>query len=166
MPRKPLKPGDVTTDTVGPGERKIELSRATRHLDYVLGLGSTDDIDQAALEVATQTLKDLRGTDMAAAALLTNMPGEAALVLWNRARRALHSLAPVVMMRLAAKMDDSKAPGNTRVLIEIAKGIGLLVPAAPQDETDRETNLQKRDLADMPTAELRRRILEGTTGEA
>jgi hypothetical protein len=34
-------------------------------------------------------------------------------------------------------MDDHQAPGSTRVIIEMAKGLGLFVPAEPLKVKDR-----------------------------
>ena len=158
---KPPKTGEVTKRKISPYQRRMEITRATRHLEYVVALAKPGDVDPDALVEASKCLQQLQARDAVAAAMLTNMPGEAALILWNRARRALHSLAPVVSMRLAGKMDSAGAPGDTRVLLEVAKGIGLLSQAAPMDEGERGSAITRKDVGDIPTAELRRRLLEG-----
>jgi len=161
-----LEEGDVTSKEISPYRRSLEISRATRYLEYLLRLSDKDGATAGAdLEAAKKALADIKATDMAAAALVTQMPGEAALVLWNRARRALHSLAPLVVMRLADKIDSDAAPGNVRILSEMAKGLGLLVPGAPVDDGEREAGITKEDIADMPTEELRRKLLKHAEGE-
>ena len=54
---------------------------------------------------------------------------EMVLTGYARAQQALHALAPLVVLRMAAKIDDDQAPGSTRLLLEMAKGLGLLIPA-------------------------------------
>ena len=156
----------VSTSPISNYQRSLELKKAAKHLEYILRLGSKDSTQsQGELAEATECLRSLKATDMAGAALLTELPGEAAFVLWNRARRALHSLAPIVMMRLADKLDDANAPGSERVLIDVAKGIGLLVPGQPIDDQERDTAINRKDLADVSTSDLRRRLLGQATGE-
>jgi hypothetical protein len=161
-----LEEGEVSEKTITPYQRSLEIKRATRYLEYMLKLSDKDGKDGGAdLAAAKKALTDLKATDMAAAALVTQMPGEAAFVMWNRARRALHAIAPLVVMRLADKIDSASAPGSERILSEVARGLGLLVPGAPVDEGEREGAITKGDLADLPTDELRRKLLKFAEGE-
>lgn len=66
---------------------------------------------------------------------------EMVLTGYARAQRALHALAPLVVLRMAEKVDDDQAPGSTRLLIELAKGLGLLTPAEPVSAAKRTTLL-------------------------
>jgi hypothetical protein len=74
---------------------------------------------------------------MMVAALGSGMSKDLVLTLYHRAVRAMHALAPLVALKLAEKMDDHQAPGSTRVIIEMAKGLGLFVPAEPLKVKDR-----------------------------
>lgn len=115
---------------------------------------------RARMEEARSALISLRAEDVASAMMVGGVQGEASLVLWNHARRALYSLAPLVVMRLAQKMDDDKAPGNVRILSEVAKGLGLLVPGAMMTEKQREAEIAKRSLSELTEAELDAKLTE------
>lgn len=148
-----------------PYQRSLEIGRARRWLAHMVRLhgkdGKTPDTGaERAMAEAQRLLRDLSATDMAGASLVGGIDGAGAYVLWNRARRALHSLAPVVLMRLADKIDDAESPGSERILVEVAKGLGLLVPGAPVDDQSREAQITKKDVAEMSDDEINRRLAE------
>ena len=151
--------GDATLKPITPYRRSLEVRRAERGLEHLLRLSAKDGklpdgITPAHIEEGKQALKDMKATDVAALMLTSNAPPEVAHVAHNRARRALYALAPVVAMRLADKLDDDRAPGSERILVEVAKGLGLLVPGAPLDQGERREQITERDLADLSEDEL------------
>lgn len=160
-----LEDGDATHKEVTPYRRSLEVKRAQRALEHLLRLHDKDgklpeEATPQAIEQAKQSLHELKATDVVGLMLTTNAPPEVAHVAHNRARRALYALAPVVAMRLADKLDDARAPGSERILVEVAKGLGLLVPGAPLDEGKRNDQITARDLADLSDAELERMLNE------
>ena len=169
MGKRDLDDGEVTHKEVTPYRRSLEVKRAQTALDHLLRLHERDgklpdDASPGALEQARQALTQLKATDTVALMLTTNAPPEVAHVAQNRARRALYALAPVVAMRLADKLDDASAPGSERILVEVAKGLGLLVPGAPLDQGQRKEQITERDLADLSEEELNRMLNEQRGG--
>lgn len=95
-----------------------------------LGVTPEDLADvRAVLATQERALPTARNTVLAT--LSGTVGKEYALTAYARAQRGLHALAPLVVLRLAEKIDDDQAPGSTRVLLELAKGLGLLAPAEP-----------------------------------
>lgn len=93
-----------------------------------LGVTPADLSDvRAVLDAQVRALPTARNTVLAT--LSGTVGKEYALTAYARAQRGLHALAPLVVLRLAEKIDDDQAPGSTRVLLELAKGLGLLAPA-------------------------------------
>ena len=157
--------GETTHNPITPYRRSVDLNRALRGIEHVVKLHERDgklpqDVDEGTVEIAKRTISELKATDVAALMLTENVPGDVALVMWNRARRALYALAPVVVMRLADKLDNAQAPGSERILSEVARGLGLLVPGEPLKATGREDEIRREDLADMTDDELDRRLKE------
>lgn len=152
-------------EALAPYQRSLEIKRAARWMGHMVRLHDKDGrlpegMREAELQQAKDLLKDLKATDVAAAALVGGIDGAGAFFLWNRTRRTLHALAPLVLMRLADKIDDAGAPGSERILSEVAKGLGLLVPGAPMDDGDREKSITKEDIASMSDEEINRRLAE------
>ena len=77
------------------------------------------------------------------------------LVMRTVAQRALAAIAPRVVWKLAKKIEDHNEPGDTRLIAEYLKGVGLLEPSTPQTDEEREAKmarhatLEKRTLADL-----------------
>ena len=159
-----MKDGEVSfTEALSPYKRSMETKKALRYMEYMLRLSEKDGKNAGLdIDAARENLKTLKATDVAAASLLGDMPGEAALVAHNRSRRALYALSPLVLMRLADKLEDANAPGSERTILAMAKGLGLLTEGSPVSDADREAAITKADLADVPTDELRRRLLAHT----
>lgn len=148
---------------ITPYQRSLDIKRAMRSIEYLVKLSDKDGklpegMDRSALEEAKKAIMEVQATDVAAAMMTQNVPGEVSLVAWNRARRALFALAPVVVMRLADKVDSGAAPGSERILVAIANGLGLLVPGAPIDEGARRKQITQKDLADLSDEELERML--------
>ena len=158
-----MKDGEATNKEVTPWQRKVEVNRAIRAIKHITGLHARDGklpegVDETAITEAREVMLALKATDVATMMLTENISGDASLFLWNRTRRAMYALSPVVAMRIAAKLDDKDAPGSERILSEVAKGLGLLVPGAPAESHERETQIRRRDLADMTDDELERML--------
>jgi hypothetical protein len=164
-----VRDGEATFGEVTPYQRSLEVGRAIKAMEYMVKLHARDPkvpegTDPSVMEAARAALGELKATDVAAAMMTANVPGEMSLVLWNRARRALFALAPVVVMRLADKIDDATAPGSERILSEVAKGLGLLVPGEPQDEEKRRNAITQKDLKDLSDEELEDRLRDERGG--
>ena len=109
------------------------------------------------LERATKTIDSTirlpRMKAVALAALRGGITAEEAKTGYFLAIRALHAMAPWILMKAAEKMDDHQAPGSTRVLLEMAKGLGLFVPAEPMKTQNRgdllNDELEKRSDEDL-----------------
>lgn len=84
---------------------------------------------------------------------------ELVLTNYHRTILALHACAPVIGYRLMDKVDDYNAPGSTRVLIELAKGLGILQPAEAVSQQKRMALLDLEELRKKPADELRDEIL-------
>lgn len=150
------RPADLRRDvatTVSALRMLVALDEKDHRLPENLGPEETATLARR-LEEARAALVSLRAEEVAAAMMVGGVQGEASLVLWNHARRALYSLAPIVVMRLAQKLDCEDAPGSERILSEVAKGLGLLVPGTGMTEKQREGEIVKRSLSEMTEAEL------------
>lgn len=156
----------------GPGLLARDVTKTVEALRALLALDAQDHrlpedvppeeqvVLRARMEEARSALLSLQAEDVASAMMVGGVQGEASLVLWNHARRALYSLAPIVVMRLAQKMDSDEAPGNVRILSEVAKGLGLLVPGQMMSDKQREVEIAKRSLSELTEAELDAKLTE------
>ncbi len=99
---------------------------------------------------------------MMVASLTSGLSKDLILTLYHRATQAMHAMAPIVAFKLAEHMDDAKAKGNPRVLIAIAKGIGLFVPAEPIKTKDRMDLMDKTSIQDRTDEDLRAELLLDT----
>ena len=149
-----------------------DLRRARANAAALLTLAdAATDEELLAIGVTKGQLDELRAAASAAeraiptahslalAALSADVTKDVVLAGYARAQRAIHALAPLVVLRLAHKIDDDQAPGSTRILIELAKGIGLLTPAEPVDPRQRTGLLELEELRTLSTHELKDRIL-------
>lgn len=185
MPRK--KPRGV--DELTPAEMQAEA----RRID--LGVVSLDDVARvpklatALLEMAERSPESLKAVGltmedpeisrlrdaarfrmptaraMVASAIGQGLVREEILALYYRGMQALHALAPLIVYGLAAKVDDANAPGDRKVMLEIAKGIGLFKPAEAVSSKQRfdELGIDKlRERARTDPASLKREILSFT----
>lgn len=131
----------------------------------LLERAGVDPLAQAELEGALAAIEtEIRvpkARTMMVAALSSSMTKELVLTLYHRAVRAMHALAPIVAIKLAEKMDDHQSPGSTRVLIEMAKGLGLFVPAEPMKAKQRE-DMMGNDVHEQSTDDLKAEVLKYT----
>ena len=125
-----------------------------------------DPIAQAELEGSIEAIeteiKAPKAKTMMLAALSSGMSKEMVLTLYHRTVSAMHAMAPVVALKLAEKMDDHQAPGSTRVIIEMAKGLGLFVPAEPMAAKNRGDILEEDSLSKRSSEDLKAEILRTT----
>ena len=130
----------------------------------LLQRADVDPMAAAELEGAVEAIEtEVRiptAKRMMVAALGAGMNKELVLTLYHRAVRAMHALAPLVALKLAEKMDDHQAPGSTRVIIEMAKGLGLFVPAEPLKVKDRMDMMADGALDERTDEDLRAEVLE------
>ena len=115
---------------------------------------------EGALDAIETEIKIPTAKRMMVAALGAGMTKELVLTLYHRAVRAMHALAPIVALKLAEKMDDHQAPGSTRVIIEMAKGLGLFVPAEPLKVKDRMDMMADGALEERTDEDLRAEVLK------
>jgi hypothetical protein len=99
-------------------------------------------------------------------ALTGIVPGEALYVMWARARNALQLLGTIALMRLADKMDDATAPGETKVLLKVVEWAGLPTPQMePTTDADRLGKMTQADIGNMtdedPHAKLMAALKKG-----
>ncbi len=125
-----------------------------------LGIAPGDVAElRASLATATRAIPSAR--DLAMSAMSGSLPKELVLTGYARAQRGVHALAPLVVLRMAAKIDDDQAPGSTRLLIEFAKGLGLFTPAEPVSAPKRvallDLDAERQKPLDVIKAELLRR---------
>lgn len=118
---------------------------------------SNDDV--AAIEVVANM--DVLPAKAAAMGAMTGLVhGEALYVMWSRARNALQLLGMVALMRLADKMDNSRAPGDTRVLLKIVEWAGLPTPQeAPKTDEDRLNQMTQADAAKLTDKDLHEKLM-------
>lgn len=104
---------------------------------------------------------DVLSAKAAAMGALTGyVPSEALYVMWARARNALQLLGVVALMRLADKMDNSRAPGDTRVLLKIVEWAGLPTPQeAPKSDAERLDQMAIADVGALSDADLREKLM-------
>lgn len=117
---------------------------------------------RASIESIETEIKVPKARTMMVAALSAGMSKDLVLTLYHRAVRAMHALAPIVAIKLAEKMDDHQAPGSTRVLIEMAKGLGLFVPAEPMAAKNRGDMLEEESLTGVSSEDLKAEILRSS----
>ena len=137
---RPAKPTTVREVIAVHAQANALLGMLDKEAD-LLDRAGVDPVARAELEASVKGIEDEvkvpRARSMMVAALSRGMSKELTLTLYHRTIRAMHALAPVVAIKLAEKMDDHQAPGSTRVLLEMAKGLGLFVPAEPMKAKNR-----------------------------
>lgn len=151
-----------------------EVGKTVRQAEVLVGLAEKDPDALLEQGVPPEALAELRNASkelgeikvpraraMMVAALGDGMTKELVLTLYHRTIRAMHAMAPMVAMKLAEKMDDHQAPGSTRVIIEMAKGLGLFVPAEPIAAKNRMDLMDEDALREQPTEALKDRVLGG-----
>jgi len=117
---------------------------------------------EGSIEAIEQEIKAPKAKTMMLAALSSGMSKEMVLTLYHRTISAMHAMAPVVAIKLAEKLDDHQAPGSTRVLIEMARGLGLFVPAEPMAAKNRGDLLEEDSLTKRSSEDLKAEILRAT----
>lgn len=115
---------------------------------------------EGAVEAIESEVKIPTAKKMMVAALGSGMTKELVLTLYHRAVRAMHAMAPLVALKLAEKMDDHQAPGSTRIIVEMAKGLGLFVPAEPLKVKDRMDMMDDGALERQSDEDLRAEVLK------
>ena len=139
--RTPREPASVTVEDLRRTRRLsaallVLAGNATADELATLGITPAEVVElRAAVEAADRAIPTARNTVLATFG--GHLSKEMVLTGYARAQRALHSLAPLVVLRMAEKVDDDQAPGSTRLLIELAKGLGLLTPAEPVSAANR-----------------------------
>jgi len=127
-------------------------------------LGVTDEQMQ---DIALIADMDVLPAKTAAMGALTGLvPGEALYVMWARARNALQLLGAVALMRLADKMDNRNAPGDTKVLLKIVEWAGLPTPQeAPKTDADRLGKMTQADVGALTDDELHQKLMSALKRE-
>ena len=139
--RAPREPASVTVEDLRRTRRLsaalLVLAENTPAAELeTLGIKPEEIVElQRAVECADRSIPTARLTVLATFG--GHLSKEMVLTGYARAQRALHALAPLVVLRMAEKVDDDQAPGSTRLLIELAKGLGLLTPAEPVSAAKR-----------------------------
>ncbi len=164
MPKGVRDPDAVTVkDVVAVHRQSTALLGLLEKESDLLERAGVDQVAQAELEGALEAIeaevKIPKARTMMVAALTGGMSKTLVLTLYHRAVRAMHALAPIVAIKLAEKMDDHQAPGSTRVLIEMAKGLGLFVPAEPMKAKQRADMMGEDALAERTDDDLKAEVL-------
>lgn len=149
-----------------------QVKKAERHLAVLISMaGKVEATELLELGIAPEAVAELRlvhrqmkvsiprARDLMLSALSQGVGRDLSLMVHHRAVVAMHALAPLVALRLADKVDDFNAKGSTRVLLEIAKGIGLLQPAEPVSQGKRMAQLDLADLRKKTSEELKNELL-------
>lgn len=123
-----------------------------------LGIAKAD-IDEVR-RIATSDRRLPTARELALAAMSGDLPKEMVLTGYARGQRGIHALAPIVVLRIAAKVDDDQAPGSTRLLIELAKGLGLFTPAEPIAPVNRAALLDLDAERQKPLEVLKAELLQ------
>lgn len=152
------------------------VKKAGQHAAFLLAMADKMDaselielgVDPEAIadlrDVTTEIEREIpRARDLMLSALSQGVGRDLALMLHHRAVVSMHALAPLVALRLADKVDDAMAPGSTRVMLEIAKGIGLLQPAEPVSQGKRMAQLDLAELKKKPVEDLKKELLRSST---
>lgn len=137
-----LAEGATAADLEALGIRPEDVQAVRRHL------AASERAVPKARDVALATISGMLGKEFAWAGYV-------------RAQRALHALAPLVVLRMAEKIDNDQAPGSTRILVELAKGLGLLAPAEPVSTASREGLLSLEEERRRPVEDLKAEVLGG-----
>lgn len=114
---------------------------------------------ECAIEAVKVEIQQPKAKTMMFAALSAGMSKEMVLTLYHRTVSAMHAMAPIVALKLSEKMDDENAPGSTRVIIEMAKGLGLFVAAEPMAAKNRGDILEEGSLSSRSSEDLKAEIL-------
>lgn len=117
---------------------------------------------ESSIELIEEEIRAPKAKTMMMAALSSGMSKEMVLTLYHRTISAMHAMAPIVALKLSEKMDDHQAPGSTRVIIEMAKGLGLFVPAEPMAARARGDLLEEDSLASRSSEDLKAEILRAS----
>lgn len=154
-----------------------DVRKAAAQAEAILALTDRPDAELAALGLDRRDVDAVRrasgqlqqivmpsARSMVLASLGGGLKKELVLQGYHAALATLHALAPKLVYLAAWKLDDDKAPGSTRLLIELLRGLGLLQPAQAVDTTRRMEQvdferLKERALKD--PAALKAEILEG-----
>jgi hypothetical protein len=159
-------PNEPTFEEKSPAQMAADtlfVQKAAFHLlalkDRDGKLGDMTDDDVAAIEAVSEM--DVMPAKAAAMGALTGLvPSEALYLMWARSRNALQLLGTVGLMRLADKMDNARAPGDTRVLLKIVEWAGLPTPQeAPQDDADRLGKMTQADIGQLSDADLHAKLM-------
>lgn len=139
-------------------QRAAQMIVKLHDKDGKLPEGVTDD-DVRDIEVVAEM--DVLPAKAAAMGALTGVvPSEALYVMWARARNALQLLGVVALMRLADKMDNARAPGDTRVLLKVVEWAGLPTPGeAPMSDAERLDQMAIADVGGLSDADLREKLM-------
>lgn len=121
--------------------------------------GLTEEDVQEIEVVASMDVLPAKAAAMGAMTGLVH--GEALYVMWARARNALQLLGMVALMRLADKMDNSRAPGDTRVLLKVVEWAGLPTPQeAPSSDKERLSKMTQADAAKLSDGDLHLKLMK------
>lgn len=141
----------------------LTLARETPREDLeALGI-SPEQVREVAAAIRKSTATVPSAKAMLLASMSEALSPAVVRSAYQRTLVALHSLAPLIALRLAAKIDDYDAPGSTKVLLELAKGLGLLTPAAPVSGSGRMALLDLEELRRRSPDELKDEILRHST---
>ena len=155
---KPRSPAQIAGDTVFMQKAASSLLAMTKR-DGKLPDGITDEDVKEIEAVAAMDALPAKAAAMGAMTGLVH--GEALYVMWARARNALQLLGVMALMRLAEKIDNSRAPGDTRVLLKIVEWAGLPTPTeAPTDDADRLDKMTKADVAKLTDGDLHAKLMK------
>lgn len=139
-----------------------ELQNLQRHLNAFVKIDGVDGVVTPELRAELMPFAQMElpsAKRLAQAAMAGAIETEAVLSAWNRARKGLYAMAPRLVELVAAKAENSTAPGDTRVLLALLEGMGLTQQGLPVSAKQRESQLKRADLRAMPDADLDRLLL-------
>lgn len=133
-----------------------EAAETRRRLDELVAL--TQGAPSADVQLELPSADKLVTSEMSLA-----QQHERLMIYRTIAQRAIYAMAPRLVWKLAKKIEDHTEPGDTRLIVETLKGLGLLEPSAPLSDTEREKKLKRQsELEQMSVEDMKRRLLEGT----
>jgi hypothetical protein len=154
-----------------------DVRDAGKQARYLLDLVDRSDEDLAKIGLTEITREALEGAArlvdfkmpscraLMLAGFSGDMDREAVLRNYHRAMGALHGAAPAIVWAAAAKVDDANAPGSTRMIEALLKGIGLLQPAeavSTKQRLDAIDMAKIRERARTDPASMKAELLLGT----
>jgi hypothetical protein len=154
QPRSPAALASDVTFIQTAANKLLDMHRQDGRLPEGIGEAEVKEIEAVAQ-------LDIMPAKAAAMGAMTGLVhGEALYVLWAKARNAVQMLGAVALMRLADKMDNARAPGDTRVLLKMVEWAGLPTPTeAPTSDPERLEQMTKADVTKLTDDDLQQKLM-------